>query len=374
MALIVVLSVFNGFENLVISLFNSFNPDLVIEVNEGKTFNVNEFPVDSINRIPGVLYLSEVVEENALMKNRDKQHLITIKGVGDTYREMTGIDSAVFAGEFLLEQGRKDFAVIGAGVAYFLDVNIYDQSEVLSVYVPNRFASPGLSFQDAFNQSLIIPSGVFSIQQDIDESYVIVPMDFARELLDYTGEVTAIELGTDASYDTEVLQKLVQNIAGPGFTVKNRFQQQELLYQIMRSEKWIVFLILTFILIIATFNVIGSLTMLILDKKKDIAILHSMGANNKTIKRIFLLEGLMISFIGGFGGLLLGGIVCWMQQTFGIISLGPADGSFVIEHYPVHMLAQDFAAVFITVIVIGFVAAWFPVRQISRKYLRQKLA
>lgn len=374
MALIIVLSVFNGFESLVVSLFSTFNPDIKIEIKEGKTFNINSFPSDSIKQIPGIICFTEVAEENALLENNGKQHIVTMKGVSTNYQEISKMDSMIIDGEFLLEKQQHDFAVVGAGVAYMLDIKINDFSDALSVFVPNRLKTPSLSFQNAFKQKSIFPSGVFSVQQDFDTKYIIVPIDFARDLLDYKNEVTSVELSLSASANTKELQGIVQSIVGDKYSVKNRFQQQELLYKIMKSEKWAIFLILTFILIIATFNVIGSLSMLIIDKKKDIAVLHSMGANNKTIKRIFMTEGVMISVLGGILGLTTGAVICWLQQQFGLIRLGPEAGTFVVEYYPVKMKIFDFIGVFFTVFIIGFIAAWFPVKQISRKYLHQRLA
>ncbi len=373
MALIVVLSVFNGFEKLVISLFNTFNPDLVITVKEGKTFNSNEFPSEKIKKIPGVIYFTEVVEENALLKHKSRQHIVTIKGVSEDFEKMSRLDTMVIDGEFILENEGRNFTVIGAGVAYYLGANPKDFTNPISVYIPRRTKSTSMNFENAFNNQLILPSGVFSVQQDYDSKYIIVPIRFAKDLLDYTNEVTSIELGFEQDADTDKIQSDIQNTLGENFLVKNQFQQQELLYKIMKSEKLAIFLILSFILLIATFNVIGSLSMLILDKKKDIAVLSSMGANKKLIKRIFLTEGLLISIIGAILGLTLGGILCWLQQRFGIISLGPGDGSFVIDAYPVQMQALDFVYVFITVFFIGMAAAWVPVKQISKKYLSQKL-
>lgn len=373
MALIIILSVFNGFENLVISLFNTFNPDLKIEIREGKTFSLDQVPLEEIKNIPGVVNFTEVVEDNALVQYNDKQHIATIKGLGKSF-DSSSLDSMMVSGNFLLQNNRRDFAVLGAGVAYFLGVSISDYGKPLDVYVPSRTRAPSLSFENAFNQRKIMPAGVFSIQQDFDTKYILVPIGFARELLEYKDEVSSVEISTAKGTNIKSIQQAIQELVGNEFRVQNRFQQQELLYKIMRSEKWVSFLILTFILLIATFNLIGSLSMLILDKKKDIAVLHSMGASNRLIRKIFLVEGMMISLLGGILGMLLGGLITWLQMEFGLIRLGSADGSFVVDYYPVDMQFQDFLYVFITVSVIGFVSAWLPVQQISRKYFKQKLA
>lgn len=373
MALIIVLSVFNGFEQLIVSLFNSFNPDLAITVKKGKTFNFDEFPSDEIRDIPGVYVLTQVVEENALFKYRDKQYIATIKGVSEDFESMTGLDTMLIKGEFNLYERDKPRMILGAGVSYYLGVSLNDKLNPIVVYIPRREGRIGVRAEQAFNTERIFPSAVFSIQQDFDTKYTVVPIEFARKLLDYSTEVTSVELAIEDGYDVEKIKSQVLKILGDNYEVKNRFEQQELLYKIMQSEKWAIFLILTFILIIATFNVISSLTMLILDKKKDIAVLHSMGASNKLIKRIFLFEGTMISIGGAFLGLFLGGAISLVQQEFGLISLGDGTGTFVIDAYPVQIQIFDFLMVFITVIILGLLAAWYPVRQISNKYLHQKL-
>ncbi|MCK4568677.1 MAG: FtsX-like permease family protein [Bacteroidales bacterium] len=374
MALIVVLSVFNGFESLVSSLYNSFNPDLEITIKKGKTFTLEQVHADKIREIPGVLFLTEVVEENALLKNGSRQYIARMKGVGDEFRQMTAIDSAIIDGEYILQYGQKACGVFGAGISYHLGVFPEDFAEPVSIYVPSRTAGfkPGL--EQPFNQGNVIPAGVFSIQQDFDLSIVLVPIWFARELLEYTNELTALEIGLSGDVNMRDAKSSIKEILGEDFFVKDRYEQEELLYKIMNAEKWVIFLILAFILMIATFNVIGSLSMLIIDKQKDIAVLHSLGANNTLIKRIFLLEGLLISLIGAIFGLILGGLLSWIQQEFGIIRLGQGEGFFIIDAYPVEVRGVDFLYVFLTVFVIGYFAAWLPARMISRKYLERKLA
>lgn len=374
MALIIVLSVFNGFESLVLSLYNSFNPDLEITAARGKTFTMQQINAEDLSKLAGVLYLTEVVEENALMKNGTRQHIARMKGVNENFRHMTAIDSAIIDGEYMLENGPVACGVFGAGVSYHLGVvpNLY--AEPVEIFVPSRTSSfrPGL--EQPFNRAHVSASGVFSIQQDFDASIVLVPLWFARDLLEYTDEITALEVGLDKGADAAATKALIIEMLGDEFKVKDRYEQEELLYKIMNSEKWIIFLIMAFILMIATFNVIGSLSMLIIDKQKDIAVLHSMGANYALIRRIFLLEGLLISLSGAIAGLVLGGFVSWIQQEFGIIKLGNGDGSFIIDTYPVQVKNIDFLIVFITVFVISYFAAWLPVRRISKRYLEQKLA
>ncbi len=366
-ALIVVLSVFNGFDNLVRSLFNSFDPDLKITSVMGKTFPANNKKIQLLEKADGILYLTEVVEENALLRYDERQYIATIKGVGEDFVRMSGIDSMIIDGNFTLVKDGNPYAVMGQGVAVNLAVGLNFISPVI-FYVPRNTKLISMNPAKAFNRKYLFPSGIFAIQQDFDSEYVIVPLSFARDLLGYTDEVSAIEIKVDPSYETSMVQENIRELLGPDFSVKNRFEQQELLYKIMKSEKWAIFLILTFILIVASFNVIGSLTMLIIEKKKDIGILRSMGTSLSALRRIFLYEGWMISLLGAFSGLILGTLICWIQQQFGIIRLHGSD-SFVIDAYPVSIEIPDLIWIFLTVLLIGYLAAWYPVRYITRRFV-----
>jgi lipoprotein-releasing system permease protein len=374
LALIVVLSVFNGFEDLVKSLFNSFNPDLQITVKEGKTFDASAFPRNQIEQIPGVVSYTDVVEENALLKFKSEQYIVVLKGVSNNFLIQNPMDSMLVDGEFFLKHGDINFTIMGYLVAYHLGIKINDISNPITVFVPRRTKKSITTFDQSFNSGLLIPSSVFSIQQEIDSRYIIVPLKFARELLEYTTEITSVEIRLKQGADTDKIQKSVQSIIGKNFTVKNRYQQQELLYKIMKSEKWAIFFILTFIIIIAAFNVVGSLSMLILDKRKDIAVLFSLGADEKRIKKVFILEGVLITFIGVVTGLFVGFVLCYVQIEFGLIKLGGEAGAFVVPYYPVKMKLLDFIAVFGIVFIIGIGAAWYPVKQISSRYLHLRIS
>ncbi len=371
MALIIVLSVFNGFDKLVVSLFSSFNPSMQITASHGKTFNLSSLPVDKIRKIPGVLHITEVIEEDALMKYKENQSIVTIKGVSESYRKMSGLDTMIVEGNFTLEEGEQNFAILGYGVAATLGCNLQDYLNPVSVYVPRRDASFSGGFENAFNTDVIFPSGFFQIQYDYDIKYAILPLRFAKKILDYDDERTSLEIDLAKNADHDKIQAKIELLAGKDFIIKNRYQQQEILYQIMVSEKNYIFMILTLILIIATFNVIGTLSMLILDKKKDIAVLQSMGAGQRLIRRIFLFEGLLISFIGAISGLALGAIICWLQIRFGLVRLGADDSSFIVSAYPVNMQMADFVLVFFTVMTIGLLATWYPVYNIRKIHLRQ---
>ncbi len=364
MALVVVLSVFNGFEKLILSLFNAFNPDMEIRLREGKVFSVDDIPLEELKNIPGVVLYSELLEETALLTYRDRQHLVTMRGVNNSFVEISGIDSMLVAGEFILEHGDADFLVLGQGVEYVLGANINDFQHMLNLYVPKRGRSTGLQPSQAFNASSNFASGIFGLQSEFDMEYILVPLRLARQLLEYDNEVTSVVIGVDPAANLSRVQRQVQDLVGPDFEVRNRLQQQDFLYKVMRSEKWAIFLILSFILIIASFNVVGSLTMLVIEKTRDIRILHSMGASQKVIRRIFLAEGIMISLGGALAGIILGGLVSWLQMRFGIIGI-QAEGSFIIDAYPVAVKAMDFVLVSITVFGIGLLASILPIRNIS---------
>ena len=372
MALIVVLSVFNGFEDVIKSLYSTFNPDMEITVKNGKTFHFQEFPSEKIKELQGVLAVAPVVEEDALFKYRDQQFIGTIKGLPPDYSDLSPIDTMIVEGSFVLQEGESNFAIAGAGVAWYLNLNLNDIRHLLSVFVPKRGNASSFKFESAFNNEVIHPAGIFSVQQEFDEKYVLVPLRFARKLLDYSDEVTSVEIFVDKTADADALQEKINNILGADFVVKNRFQQNEALYKVMRSEKTAIFLILVFILILASFNMIGSISILIVEKLKDIAVLRSMGADKKLTQRIFMLEGMMISLIGGILGLALGFVILYLQQQFGFLKLGSGEG-FVIDAYPVKMKAIEFAGVFLVVQVIGLLATWYPVKYLFRKETAVKL-
>jgi lipoprotein-releasing system permease protein len=369
LALVLVLSVFNGFDSVVKSLFNTFDPDVRVTAVEGKTFIPAPETMETLRNLPGVKAVSEVLEENVLLLYGDKQHIATIKGVDDQFTEVSGIDSMVYDGTMKLKDENRPYAVVGQGVAYSLSIGL-SFINPLFVYTIDRKSVLNMAQpEEAIRRDFIYPSGIFAIEKDFDSKYVIVPIEFARNLLSYDNEVTSLEIKLDQKYPPGKVQEGISSILGAGFQVRNREQQNELFYKVMRSEKWAIFLILTFILIIASFNIIGSLSMLIIDKKKDIATLRNMGANNRLIERIFLAEGWLISITGSILGISLGTLISWIQQHFGLIKLS-GSGSFVIDSYPVRIIGTDIVLIWITVLLIGLIAAIYPVRQISRKYLR----
>jgi len=371
-ALIIVLSVFNGFENLVVSMFNSFNPDLRVTVNAGKNFHEEQIPLDKVYTIPGISNVTKVLEENALITYREKQYIATIKGVSQDIYKTSQIDSMIVEGDSRLESGPNNFALVGQGISYYLGLGVKDIENPLSVYVQRRFKGYQVDPLQAFNNLYIQPSGIFSIQQEYDQKYIIVPLRFVRELLENKTGLSALEIKLSPGANKNFVQSRLQKLLGRNFIVKDRYQQEEVMYKIMKSEKLAVFIILGFILLIAIFNVIGSLSMLILDKKKDMAVLQSLGASNSLIRQIFFLEGMMITLLGALAGLLLGGLVCWLQQWFGLLKI-TSGATFVVEAYPVKILFMDFVNVLIVISLIGFAAAWYPVKYISKKHLEARL-
>jgi lipoprotein-releasing system permease protein len=289
--------------------------------------------------------------------------------VDDTYPLVSNIDSSMWEGEFTLysEKGRP-YAVPGVGVAQYLGIRVNFVTP-LFVYVPRKNGS-SMDAENAFNRQYIFPSGIFQIEKEYDSKYVYLPLEFARELTEVKDGVTAIEVKADDNADVDALQKKIRRIFDTGYLVQNRYEQQEIFYKVMKSERLAIFIILTLILTIASFNIIGSLTMLIIEKERDIEILKSLGAGSDLIRKIFIFEGWLISIVGAATGLLLGFIICWIQQRFGIIKL--QSETLIMDAYPVVMKLKDFIVVPATVLLIGYWAAWYPVRYLTRKYLSKE--
>ena len=369
MALVVVLSVFNGFEQLIANMFSAFDPDFRITAVEGKSFEIDKDPWQTIRKMPDVAVFTEVVEENALLRFRDRQMAATVKGVGENYRQLTDIDSIMYDGKFELFDGAFERAVVGIGLAGSLSLGAHF-IDPLYIYAPKRTSRINmLRPESSFNQAATFTSGIFAVQQvQYDNQYVLVSLDLARELFEYEAHVVScIELKINDKADAAKLQKQLQAIVGSDFVVKNRYEQQESFFKIMQVEKWITFLILSFILLIASFNIIGSLSMLIIDKQADIKTLRSLGASTSQIKSIFLLEGWMISALGALFGILLGTVISLVQQHFGVLRMG---SGYVVDAYPVVLVPSDILYVFITVVVMGFLAAYYPVRYINPEKLK----
>lgn len=370
MALIIILSVFNGLETMVSAIFNKFDPELKIIAAEGKTFIPDTAKLELLARVDGLSCYSLTIEENALLKYGDRQYIATIKGVDENYAMVSNIDSSMYEGDFVLsnEKGRN-FAVPGIGVAQILGLRI-NFIEPLNIIAPRRTGSINITADDnPLKKVYIFPSGIFEVEKEYDSRYVYVPIEVARELTENEKAVTSIEIKFTEMADAVKVQKNVSGIFGKGFKVQNRYEQQEIFFKVMKSERLAIFFILTLILIIASFNIIGSLTMLIIEKERDIEILKSLGADNSLIRNIFIFEGWLISIIGAIAGLLLGFTICWLQQTYGLVKL--QSDSLMMNAYPVVMKLKDFITVPLTVLLIGYWAAWYPVRYLTKKFLNK---
>lgn len=365
LALVIVLSVFNGFSDLITSFFSSFDPDLKITPVEGKMFDPQQSEIQRIKNHPDVIHYAEIIEDVVLLKYSNQVYPAIMKGVPDNYRQYTKIDSLIIDGEFFLEKEGINYAAVGQGVAYYLGLRP-EFPEPLQVYVPKKGNQSLINPARAVSQGLVYPSGVFAVLEEIDSKYIIVSQSFAVRLFESGTQISSVELGIKPDANIKKIQKEIEKNLGSAFHVKTKYQQHDLVYKTMQSEKWAAYLILIFILIIASFNILGSLSMLIIDKKEDIMILQSMGATSKTIRMIFLFEGWLISLVGAVTGTLLGLLLSWVQITFGIISL-PSNGSFLISAYPVRVVFSDILIILIVVLFIGFLASWYPVKYISKK-------
>lgn len=364
-ALIIILSVFNGFEALVLSMYNYHSPDLRIEPQTGKVFDPNTVDFDKIKKSDKYFSYTEVLQEKALIRYGNYQFIGQIKGVSDEYLKNPYVDSSLVNGEFLLKDQYRSYTVIGTTVQYVLGVNINDQVRKLEIYSPIKGRKNSFSAAEEFVSEQLQPVGVFQAQQE-DNNIAIIPIDVARRLIGEPENISYIEIFLNDTEQTEAVKKQIEKVLGDAFVVKNRIQQNELLYKVLNSEKWAIYFILTFVLIIAIFNIIGSLTMLVIDKRKDIAILNSLGASKKLINRIFLLEGLMISLVGCIAGLLVGTIFCLLQLHFGLISMG--DGNLLIDAYPVEIRLLDYLLVGVTVLIISFIASYISSRLSTKKF------
>ncbi len=366
-ALIVVLSAFNGLEMVISSMSNRLTPDLQISAVKGKTIDLTAFPLGQLEGIQGVEYVIPTITEDALFRANDKQHIGQVKGVGIEYQEIRRVNEIVFGDNgFQLSDGEYDFAVPGAGVAWYLGINAYNPYAMVRVYVPKRGNASLMSLENSFNSDVLTVRSVFSTEQELDEKMVLVPFDWLSELLEYENKASNVEVFMDSNADVKKVQHDVKTVIGEDYTVKNQQEQQETLYRIMHSEKWAVYVILTFILILATFNVVGSLSMLMIEKRKDTEILKSIGADNRLIQRIFMNEGLLISVAGGLIGLLLGIILVLLQQRFGFVKFG-GGGNYVVDAYPVLLKIKDVMLIFATIIIVGCTSAFLTVRHAMRK-------
>ena len=372
MALVVTLSVFNGFHDMVATFFTAFDPQLKITPVKGKTAPADDPILTQIRQLPQVDVATECLEDNALAIYRDKQAMVVVKGVDDNFAELTHITEILYGdGDFELQAANLQYGVLGLRLASVLGTGAR-WKDYLKIYAPKREGQLDMTNpEEAFvEDSLLSPGVIFSVKQaKYDKNYIIAPISFARNLFWQEGMLSSLELRLKAGSDLEDVKKQMQGIAGEKYKVEDRYEQQSDTFRIMEIEKFIAYIFLTFILVVACFNIIGSLSMLIIDKKDDVVTMRNLGASDKQIIRIFLFEGRMISAIGAIIGIVVGLLLCWLQQTFGLVSLGQSSGSFVVDAYPVSVHPTDIIIVFVTVLAVGFLAVWYPVRYFARRLL-----
>lgn len=372
MALIVTLSVFNGFHDLVATFFTSFDPQIEVVPAQGKTAPADDPVLQKIRKMPQVEVATECLKDQALAIYKGRQTMVTLMGVDNSFEQMSRIDEILYGeGAFILHAANLNFGIVGARLAETLGMNANWDGSLL-IYAPRKtgqldMANPSGGF---VVDSLISPGSVFMVKQGkYDRDHVLAPISFARSLFEQQGMLSSLQIRLKNGSDLDEVKNEMKTIAGDKYRVLDRYEQQEDTFRIMKVEKFIAYIFLTFILIVASFNIIGSISMLIIDKKNDVVTLRNLGATDKQIKRIFLFEGRLISFLGAMAGLLLGLLLCWLQQQFGLVALGQSSGTFVVDAYPVSVHPEDVVAVFVTVVVVGFLAVWYPVRYFSRRLI-----
>lgn len=368
MALVCALSVFNGFTGVVEKTFSAFDPELQITPTQGKVFNGHDPKIEQVKKLPAIDFTSESLEENALLKYGDRQQPILLKGVSEKFVDLANVNKLIIDGRFALREGEINNGVIGAGLAMSIGVRANFLSPV-EIYMPKRNVRVNMANPStAFTTSEAFINGVFALNQEkYDNQMLIISIEQMRELLNYETEISSLDIKVKQGESISKVKSEIESILGKDYQIKDRFEQQSDLYRMVNIEKWVTFLILAIILIIAVFNVVGSLSMLIIEKTDDAHILQNMGANNNLIIRIFMFEGWLITFVGAIAGLIAGVVLCLLQQYFGFIKLGES-GTFVIDAYPVLVKVWDIVLIFLTVSIVGFLAVLYPVNNL-RKHL-----
>lgn len=365
-ALVIVLSAMNGLTSIVADLYHAIEPDIKITALQSKYISESDPINHQIKSIDGIKTISYSIEENALIKLDDQQAIITIKGVDSHFKELTHFDTVLIEGNYRLSHNNQYYGVFGRGVAGKLGININDFISPISVYAPIRGKVESLNPEDAFNKLSISPAGVFSINDDFDYKFVLIDLKAAQQLFDCKNSFTSIELNVSDKNKLNIVQQELQQKLGGNYLIKNRYQLNDVLFKTLETEKLWTFLILAFILVIATFNIIGALTMLIIEKKKDIKTLYNLGADQSFIRKIFMLEGLLITSVGAIIGLLIGLSVCVLQQQFHFVTF---DEQYIIPYYPIELQLNDFIWILSVVMGIGFLSAIYPVRVFTKNDL-----
>ena len=371
-AMVVTLSVFNGFRDMVASFFTAFDPELKVSLAEGKAVASDDPALTALRRYEGIETYTEVLEDQALIVVGDRQTVVTIKGVDDSFTVQTDVKKLLYGdGEFTLHADVLEYGVMGIRLANALGLGAYYEGG-LPVYAPRKgervnMANPMQSFTQ---DELYSPGVVFAVNQGkYDAHYIITSIGFARRLFDRQGMVSSVEVKLKEGIHLAKAEDELQKLLGDRFDVQNRYEQQEDVFRIMQVEKFIAYLFLSFILLVACFNIIGSLSMLMIDKRADMQTLRALGADDRQMSQVFLIEGWLISGVGAAIGILIGLGLCWLQQTYGIIKMGDSVGSFIIDAYPVSVHASDLLLIFVTVLAVGLLAVWWPVRRMTRNLL-----
>ena len=372
MSLVIVLSVFNGLEDLIRSLHNYFDPELKITAITGKSFETDSAMLHHIQAVPGVKVVTEVVEDNAYIKYKEAEMVVKIKGVSDNFIDQHRMDDRIVQGSMKLKEDGVNYALIGRGVQYALSITKLDNMYALQIYYPKRGKVSGLDPSKLINTRIILPGGVFAIEKQYDLNYIFVPLSFALDLMGYGTRRTSLEIKVDNPEDIPEVQQALRHLLGKDFNVLNSDEQHASLLKAIKIEKLFVYITFSFILAVASFNIFFSLTMLAIDKRRDIAVLFTMGATKRTIRAIFLSEGAIISFAGAIAGLALGLVICFLQQHFGLISMGMQTA--VLEAYPVKMQLPDFLYTAISIIIITLLASYRPAIVATRVDVREHIS
>ena len=373
MALIIVLSVFNGLEDLVRTLYGKSDPNLVISATKGKAFAVDAVLLRRLQATPGVALLTEVIEDNALLQYHDRQMVVKMRGISDNYFGHSNLDASIREGDHRLRRDSLEYALIGAGVQHELSITLDNRLAPLRMLYPRNTGRKTLSLNPdkAFNQQNILAGGVFLIEQHMDDSYLFVPLGFAQRLLGYGNRRTALFVRVGESFEVGEVKDVLREALGPNFKVLDSDEQHVSLLKAIKVEKLFVFITFAFILLIASLNIFFSLSMLVIDKKKDIAVLLAMGATETTVRRTFLFVGAIVALVGATTGLVLGVAICWVQQTFHVVSMGMATS--VVDSYPVKMQASDIAFICIAIVLITLAVSIRPALNAGKLEIRDNL-
>lgn len=370
-ALVIVLSVFNGLEGLLRSLYASFDPEIKIELKRGKSFEVTPALLSSIQSVQGVGIVTEVIEDYAYVRYRDADMVVTMKGVSNNFLDQHRLDDRLSDGKLILQEGEIDYAIIGQGVQYALSVSVNEGFFPLQVFYVKNMKTGSLDPSQLYARQVLQPGGVFTIEKNYDENYIFVPLSFAQELLNYGNKRTSLEIQTAPGADLKRVQQQIKERVGDAFNVLTNEEQHKDLYRLLKVEKLFTFVALALLILIASINIFFSLMMLALDKKKDISILFALGADATLVQKVFLSEGALIAFVGATSGLLLGGAICWLQDTFGLVGMGMENA--IVSSYPVIMRLSDFLTISFTIIAITALVSFYPARLAARSYSVERL-